>query len=427
MAVAANVTIGWPSTVASIPAGWVRVTDLDTKYVRGAAAAADADLTSSFGAASHDHSSPSHTPLQDAHTHLVSAGSGTGTTAYNTGGSNSIAANTHTHGSLASNPTTATNQGVAITVNTASNDPPFRKVIWIASDGTPSGMPSGSYGFFDSDTLPSNWTRVEGNNFLKGADAAGDGTGTGGSSDSHSHTSPAHTHNQNAHTHTGTSQVNNGSVVGGGSSLASADMHIHTYTLDSATATNNSVTTTIGTSDGQPVFKKLNIIRNDNFGNDMPDSFIAIWGGTNASIPSSWSRVTAMDDYFIKGCSADSQTYTSGGSSQHNHTGSDCQPTQTSHGHTSTVAAGDLTVSRGVGTSGASTIGHTHVWTVSVTVATNQSTSVTINNNTSESAYPVYGKVIFIKFSSTITAVNTGLLGYLGRRERRGLVKTRGL
>jgi hypothetical protein len=42
---------------------------------------------------------------------------------------------------------------------------------------------------------------------------------------------------------------------------------------------------------------------------------------------------------------------------------------------------------------------HTHTWTIGNTTATNNSTTVTIDNNTSESAYPPYQKVIFIEYN----------------------------
>lgn len=403
------VIIPWPSTVASIPAGWIRKTGMDTVYVRGADALGDTDLTI-LGNLVHSHTETGHTPIQDGHTHDVSSGGPTGTVNYNSLGSNLLADQSHAHGTKSSNSTIATNQSASITINTTSNDPPFRKVIWLESDGTPTGFPSGSYIFFNSDVLPTNWTRQEGGNYLKGADAAGDGTGTGGSIDSHAHVSPAHTHTQNSHVHDGISAANDIQVLGGGGvGNGSADGHTHDFTLDSTTATNNSTTITLGNSDGQPINKKLNVLRNDTLGTDWPIGSITLWSSTNASIPSGWIRFTQIDTFFTKGCAADGQLLTQTGSATHSHSATSCQPTSSAHNHTSTVNTGSIIVNKGTALVAAvATTGHTHVWTVNNTAITNQAATVTINSNASESSYPQYVKMIFIQFTGSAGGGDSG-------------------
>ena len=415
MPIPAGIIVGWPSTVASIPAGWVRETSIDTKYVRGAAAGGDSDLTG-FGATTHVHTEAGHVPVQNSHTHNVATTAESGSRNYNIAGFNVIAIALHNHGSTASDPETATNNSGTATLNTASNDPPFRKVIWIRSDGTPTGLPDGCYAFFDSDTLPSSWARSEGNNFLKGADAAGSGTGVGGASDSHLHTeSGTHSHSQNSHTHTGTSAANDTNANGSGAGTAAADGHIHTYTLNATTATNNASSISLGTSDGQPVFKKLNIIKNNTGGSSTPDQVILIWNSTNGSIPTDYARYTAMDDFFCKGCNANGEVATTGGAAAHNHTGT-CTTTSPTHTHTITAAAADTAVTAGSGTAGAATTGHTHTWTISSTTITHQNQALTINNNTSETNYPEYVKIIFVKFTEPPVVVGGGARrpGYYG-------------
>jgi hypothetical protein len=397
--VAANICVPWPSTVASIPAGWSRETSLDSKFVRGAAAGADSDLVSSFGQATHTHTESGHTPVQNSHVHSVSSNANTGSTTYNTGGSNALAGS-HSHAAADSDATTATNNSATITVNTASNDPPYRKVIWIKSDGTPTGFPNGCYAFFDSDTLPTSWTRSEGNKFLLGAAAGADGTGTGGSSDAHSHTeSGTHTHTQNAHTHTGTSSASAATLIGGSSSTAAADGHHHAITLASATGTNNASSISVNNGDAQPPFYKLNIISNGTGGTDWPNSLIALYLGTNASIPANWARYTAMDGNFLKGCNANGEVAATGGGSQHSHTGT-CTTTSPTHNHTASAAGADLAVGRGTGTAGVATVGHTHTWTSLTSTITHQGAAFTLNNNTSETNFPVYQKVIFVKWTA---------------------------
>ena len=64
----AGIIIAWPGTVASIPAGWTRVTALDGRYPKMVAAAAEPGTTG--GAPTHTHTSPVHGHTT-AHTHTT--------------------------------------------------------------------------------------------------------------------------------------------------------------------------------------------------------------------------------------------------------------------------------------------------------------------------------------------------------------------
>lgn len=415
--VASNICCAWPSTVASIPSGWSRETSLDDRYVRGAAAGADSDLVTSFGQATHTHTeSGSHANTANSHSHSVSGGNNTGTSNYNTGGSNSLIG-LHTHDTSSSAGVVVTVNTATISIGTASNDPPYRKVIWIKSDGTPTGFPNGSYAWFSSDTLPSSWTRVEGNNFLLGASAGADGTGTGGSSNSHSHAeSGSHTHTQTSHGsgHNASSSVGSAAVIGGSTSLAAADQHAHALTFEATLATCNASTVTIGTADGQPPWYKLNTISNGTGGVSFPDQIIAIYLGTNGSIPSNWARYSAMDDNFLKSANANGEIGSTGGGSAHNHSGS-CATTGPSHNHTVTGGGADLTVGKGNNaTASVASTNHTHVWTSIAATITFQDASITINNNTSETNFPLYQKVIFVKWTEPAAAAASQYLPMLG-------------
>lgn len=404
MSVPANVIVGWPSTAASIPAGWVRETALDSRYIAGAATGADGDPTTDQGFATHTHTSPSHTPIQNPHSHEFDANGDANLTGSGSGNPGTAATFDHTHPAATGAATTATNQGVAITVNATSNDLAFMTVIWIKSDGTPTSLPSGCVAFFDSDTLPANWSRVAGDTYLKGAATGADG-GTTGGSNTHTHTSPAHTHLQNAHSHAAatSSQADFANKCGGGGSLFASGAHTHDVTLVLATATNQAVTTTLGTSNHEPPFKKLNIIKAA--ANDLPTSIIAVWLGANSAVPSGWSRYTGMDSTWLKGAAANGQVGTTGGATQHTHTATDCLPIQDAHTHSynSTVNAGTVTHSGSLNQLAVN--GHIHSWNIGTTVATNQTTAVSIDNNTAGSAFPSFRTVIFIQFTGVVPTV----------------------
>lgn len=391
----------WPSTNASIPAGWTRETALDAFYIKGAAPGADANLVAALGSATHTHTSPAHTPIQNSHTHTDSGGAAIGFGVVGGAGAVSIAMFSHTHASAVSPSATATNNSVAITVDAANNDLSFIDVIYIRSDGSPLGVPNGALGFFLSDTLPASWTRSNGNRYVKGAAAAGNGGATGGSL-THLHTSPAHTHTQNAHSHGSFNSATPSatSTILTGATGVGSPTHTHSLSLDAATAVNQSVTTTIGSTNFEPIFQSVNCVLNGVGAADLPVGIIGIWGGTNAAIPANWSRATILDSNFPKNSNANGESgVLTGGSHTHTHTASDCQPVQNAHTHNTTAGAGATTNATVTGGSNRFTNNnHTHTWTASSDVATNQTTAVTINANTSDSAYPPHKEVIFVQF-----------------------------
>ena len=415
MTIPAGIIFAWPSTAASIPSGWTRETGLDGKYIRGAAAGADADLVSSFGSATHNHTEAGHTPTQNAHTHTFSAGAASGNVRRQATVSDAVASTSnHTHGNATSASTTATNQSATSVLTAFTNDLQYGVVIFIKSDGSAAAFPSGIYAFFLSDSLPASWTRVLGNSYLKGAAAAGDGGATGGSN-THSHTeNGSHTHVQDVHTHASTfSAIPSASTfpdLGDGSGTDPNNSHLHNITFGNTTATNNSTSLTTDTQNHEPPFLKINIIRNDG-GLNWPANIVGLWGGTNANIPADWARVTDYDGNFLKGANADGESDSaSGGSTTHSHTAS-CQPTQSAHTHTGSGAnpgAGSVTgaILRSGGVLDA-ILAHTHTWTVANTTATNQAATVSYGANSAESAYPPYGKVIVIKFTGTPPVISS--------------------
>lgn len=432
MAVPANICVAWPSTAASIPSGWTRVTELDSRFVQGAATGADTDLTTDRGNLTHTHTSPAHTPLQNPHQTGVGSDIFGGTTCAN--GTGTSLGPSHSH-SGTSPDVTATNQSSTVNFNAnSSNDPPFVAVIWIKSDGTPVGIPNAAYAYFDSDTLPTGWSRVQAGNYLKGAVAAGDGGTTGGAA-THTHVSDSHTHVQDPHTHADFTSGNDTGLVRTPLDTGVAVLkqpHTHQLSVGTATATNQATTNTSSAVSHEPVNKKLNIIQNGGSDN-LPSSVIALYLGTNASIPSGWARYTALDGFFPKGAAA-GESGSTGGSQTHTHTAV-CQPTQNAHTHSITGDSGSPLTGSGTDISSGATVRetetHNHVWTDFGTVATNQALTYNVDACSSEAAYPKYRRVIFVQFSAAppvqphvLTSYDTGLFPGEGmNREDVGPVK----
>lgn len=388
----------YTGTHASLPAGFTRDNRLNDVFVKCQDAGLDSDFTI-FGSDTHTHTSPSHAPIQDGHTHFEYSDGSAGTTTGNPAGLNPLAADGHSHDVGESNSETAINQGYSITVNSTSNDPPYRKVIWLRSDGTATGVPSNGLALIESDTFPSGWTRAEGNNYLKGAASLADGTGTGGST-THLHTSPAHTHVQDAHIHTADSEVGDSSILGGSTaSNAPSGDHFHALVYSSTTAINNSTTTTISTSTSEPNYKKINIIKNSSGGFDIQNDMILFWEGLNSNIPTDFQRFDDLNGYFFKGSNENNESNVStGGNLTHAHTASDCHPTQQAHAHTASGGAAGV-LRKGSGVAIFASTNHTHNWTVYDNTATNQPAAVTIDSISSGEALPRHVKLIAVKYA----------------------------
>lgn len=396
--VAANIAVAWPSTVVSIPSGWSRETSLDSRYIVGANTGADTDLTTDAGHASHTHTSPAHTPTQQAHSHSIVQSSDSDNSRFIVSGSTDISSRVHQHQTVLTSPTTGINQSATITVNTTNNELSFSSVIWIKSDGTPDTIPSGAIAFFASDTFPTGWSRVYGNRYLKGAVAVGDGGATGGAN-THEHTSPSHTHYQDGHYHSGETGEAAGVLSCGGSGYVMApDQHTHMVEVEEVEAENQSVTTIISSSSNEPPYTKVNAVQSSD--ESLPYHIICLWLGTHATIPSDWERYTALDGRWIKNCNADSEVATTGGSTQHTHAASDCEPTQDTHTHNAGTYPLEFGLNAGSGVSSrVSYAEHYHDITLSQEVAINDPTTVTINNCAVGAAYPPYRTVIFIRYT----------------------------
>ena len=351
----AGVICAWPGTAASIPAGWQRVTALSSLHTRGAVASTDPGAQG--GSASHAH-------VSDAHTH-------TGGVAHTHAGTNSAQANTifgptsplaaaaefdHTHTVPATDSQTGTPASVSAIWNAATVEPPFFAVIWIRSDGTPTGFPVNAIGYWPTSSLPPGWTQHAGsaNKYLKGAGATADGGATGGAA-SHDHAAVGHAHAMaSGHTHgmvSGATSLPVGGATTSAPPYSSGALggftdnpsHAHSVTTtDVNVAIGNTSTVTSAnavSASYDPPFTTLVGVQNTSGGPDRPEGMVVIWTGTLAGIPFGWrlcdgtNSTLDLRQQFVKCANVPSGAGTTGGSAGHSHS-SPAGHTHVDSGHT---------------------------------------------------------------------------------------------
>ena len=119
------------------------------------------------------------------------------------------------------------------------------------------------------------------------------------------------------------------------------------------------------------------------------------WSGAHASIPSGWSRYTALDDKFPKMSGAEAAEAT-GGASTHTHSSPSHTHGLNSHTHTFTVNAWSNNTFDGAASLPEDNVidGHTHSGTSGANTGTSGGTALTYG---SASNNPPYHELIFIK------------------------------
>jgi len=377
-AVPSGIIFAWPSTAASIPAGWSRVAALNGKYVRGAAAAGGTD-----GAPTHTHTSADHSHVHPYHTHPTSGTTGDASAhSLGVGLPPGAGANWYDHSVGHTHGFSVTGAAIedyvlaaSVTWAGISNDPSFWLVIWIESDGS-TGVPDGAIGFWADEDLPTDWTQPTNgkNRFLKGAAAGNDGGGTGGGTLSHTHTATGtHTHSCGYHRHPLATVWAPTTDENLPNTMEVAGYHYHVWPSEEAQDLLLPATPTLqwGTMN-EPPWKKLAIILNDTGDEDTPQDIIGIWDGAADDIPGGWRACDGThdtpdlnDDKFIKGANLLSEIGNTGGSAAgHAHTGNlhtHYQGGSHTHG-VGTVAGylGETALVKTGSTEQATTTSHTH-------------------------------------------------------------------
>jgi hypothetical protein len=352
----ADLILGWPDTVASIPSGWSRVTSLDGVFPRGANTTAAPTATG--GATSHTHTIPSHAHTIAAHSHSVGGSTGTSnsstTSARFNGASKPQADQPHSHTRPSSTGTAGASTSGSATPGTGSgnNTPPSRDVIWIKSDGAQAAYPVGILGWATESV--SGWTSDASSSgrYLKGAAAAGNGGATSGGA-THNHTTAAHSHTGTTHDHSigATSQSNpSSSIEAGTGSSTPRWLPRHTHPMDvgsAGTGSTNSVSAgNTSSSNLEPPNRRLRVLRNT--GGGTQTRIIGLFTGAVSALDplltlcDGANGTPDMRTWFARDVGSDSVNST-GGSSSHNHT----TPSHThdigNHSHTTNVLTSTTT------------------------------------------------------------------------------------
>lgn len=402
----------WPSTAASLPDGWDRVTALDGKYPKGVASTITQPGTTG-GSATHTHVVPTHTH-DTSHSHTMTGNSGTATgTASSHDGSagTTVALSTHTHTRSALNNQAVASGATAPSTNAVANDPARLEVIFAESDGTPLGLPENSLAF-SRDTSLSGWADYASgaDRFVKGAAAAGDGGTTAASTlDGHNHTIGAHTHTGTSHNHTSPNTgafASDRSLFAGAQSLLWTTSHSHPVSVGSATSGSlaSGGADVASTNPGNnPPYRNLRIRENISGAPSLPVGLICAWRGSLGSIPQNWKLCDGTEGTadligrYPRGATTSIEDI-GGGSGGHTHSTPTHTHTTSGHQHTTSVTSASAATANVSATVTVTVVTGTHTHSStdsnSSTPTVGSSNSGTLDNQVPE---PVHEEVAFVQ------------------------------
>lgn len=392
---------------ASIPSGWARETTLDAKFAKGWGDSVAPDQTG--GATTHTHTSSAHSHAIAAHTHTYTLNSGYHDAADNTaaGGGNNFSGDVNHNHTGTSGAASGSTSSDAVTYAAASNNPPYRKVIFIKANVGAQLATDIVALWGTSDTAPSNWSKVTelSGRYLLGASTGADADlTTDGGSTTNVH-SIDHTHSTAAHTHVGASssgpQNTSGqeSGDGGAGGNGAGKNHTHSISMQAATLTATTTVDLTASETVEPAYRRLHAIKKGATGL-KEKGIIGMWLGASTAIPKGWSLYTDMKDKHLK--IGDPTTSATGGSNTHTHAAAAHTHTGGAHNHTSTNGDYEgIGWSRSVSSDRNYLDTHTHTTNgaVSTTSADWGSANTAADSSNNE---PAYRTVAFIKFDTEI-------------------------
>ncbi len=413
MILPSGIIVIWPSTNASIPAGFTCVTALDGNYAKGAHDTSSQNV--SGGSATHSHTSSAHSHALNDHQHTYTTdtvGNGSGQTQ---GGGHDYQAmdGSHYHTGTTGSISGGGLSSVTSAYDSVANDPPFTSVIFIESQGA--AAPTGIIALFANASIPIGWNFCDGTNstpdlrnqYLKGATTNGDGGATGGL---YTNIHPlVHTHSASSHSHASdTTSTPAGSWVRRDSNPGSnTDMinytHTHTNTVASATqniAAGNPTVTTAETV--EPLYKKLLAVQKSTTPDAGSKGLIGLWLGSAASIPAGWvvcdgtNGTPDMRDYHVKIAHDTSEIGNTGGSNTHTHA-SQAHSHSSSGSHVHSVTSPTISNEQEVGSGYHVIPSHGHSFNTDPVTATYASANTTADSASNE---PPFLTTLFIQLNS---------------------------
>lgn len=142
----------------------------------------------------------------------------------------------------------------------------------------------------------------------------------------------------------------------------------------------------------------------------MPEGVIFIWAGTNASIPSGWSRETSLDGKYIKGTASGVDPDVTGGSNTHTHTSPAHTHSLNSHSHSYNTGTDSATNTEDASDdrSGGVKQSHSHGTTMQSTSGGSLSDAISYQSVNQE---PPYYEVIFITPTSGYAPFHDDVIG----------------
>ncbi len=403
----------WPSTHASIPTGWSRVTALDGRFPKATDDSVDPNITG--GTATHSHTSPAHTHTMISHSHSGDTNNSSGDREDSSSDSHNPSAQDNHHHSYNISGISGGNLSNAVTYASTSSDPPYHKVIFIKPTGQKS-IPAGAIVHFSLSDVPSGFTNCDGtgvtpdlrNKYLKGADTLGDAGGIGGTFN-HEHVID-HTHTGVTHTHSGTTGSNsNGTNADNGGGQVTPN-HTHGIGLDAAgSETGSAYTGNAGSADTvEPAYKKvMSIMNTSGSAKSAQKGIVALWLGELAKIPLGWVLCDGtkgspdLRSKFVKIALDGTEIGNTGGSNTHTHSASNSH-THTaagSHTHTGGTDTASASMGTGVGPNGAS---KPHSHSVPTSSSNTSSWNTTTTTGDSSDNQPLFTTVAYIQFKFQI-------------------------
>lgn len=252
-----------------LPTGFIKYAGLSEKFVRGAdEEGGDGGLTG--GDTEHDHESPEHGHDDNSHRHAATVcGFSDPTFRADAATEDETCLPTKHHNVELDSKAAGGVAGTAITVDAASSEPAYVKLLGIWNTSGAATTPIGIIAAFvgDADDIPSNWRLCDGtgdtidctNKQVKSTGTDEDVGDTGGN-DSHDHASPEHGHAQSNHNHDTTAGMyQSRGYVAAAPLRATAvfGVHTHVWTVYIVVATMQNAGVGIQSADGRSAYRTM--------------------------------------------------------------------------------------------------------------------------------------------------------------------------